>query len=63
MISLKDIGRWTDVSAVRTDVTMAEVEEMIKVVRECRCICASPMPWITKYRSNTTESSSKIISM
>lgn len=49
MISLKDIGRWTDVSAVRTDVTMAEVEEMIKVVRECRCICASPMPWITKY--------------
>jgi deoxyribose-phosphate aldolase len=46
---LKELNRMIDVSAVRADSTMAEVEEMIRVVREYGCICASPMPFITKY--------------
>lgn len=46
---LLNIGRFTDVSAVRTDVAMTEIEEMINIVRKYNCICASPMPWITEY--------------
>ena len=38
---LLNIGRFTDVSAVRTDVAMTEVEEMINIVRKYNCICAA----------------------
>jgi len=48
-IDLTKIGRVMDVSAVRTDVTMEEVDKMIDIVIKYDCICASPMPWITKY--------------
>ncbi len=48
-IDLTKIGRMMDVSAVRTDVTMEEVDKMIDIVIKYDCICASPMPWITKY--------------
>ncbi|NTW71178.1 MAG: deoxyribose-phosphate aldolase [Eubacteriaceae bacterium] len=48
-IDLKKIGRIIDVSAVRTDVTMDEVDKMIEIVKKYNCVCASPMPWITKY--------------
>lgn len=46
---LSKIGRITDVSAVRTNVTMEEVEKLIQIVREFHCVCASPMPYITRY--------------
>jgi deoxyribose-phosphate aldolase len=48
-IDLTKIGKMMDVSAVRTDVTMEEVDKMIDIVIKYHCICASPMPWITKY--------------
>lgn len=48
-IDLKSIGRMIDISAVRTDVTMDEVNRMISLVKKYNCICASPMPWVTKY--------------
>ena len=43
------IGRMIDVSAVRTDVTLEEVNKMIAIVRDYQCICASPMPCFTRY--------------
>ncbi|MEW4369495.1 deoxyribose-phosphate aldolase [Paenibacillus kandeliae] len=44
-----EIGRWVDVSAVRTDVTHAEVELLLAIVKTYHCICASPMPYMTEY--------------
>ncbi len=38
-----------DVSTVRTDNTFREVDQMIWVVKAYHCICASPMPFATKY--------------
>lgn len=46
---LKHLGRIMDVSAVRTDVDIEEINQMIEIVRKHNCICASPMPWATKY--------------
>lgn len=43
------IGRMVDVSTVRTDVTLTEIDQMIDIVKKYHCICASPMPWITRY--------------
>lgn len=48
-IELNTIGKMMDVSTVRTDCVMSEVDEMIDIVKRYHCICASPMPWITKY--------------
>lgn len=45
----KNLGRVVDVSAVKTDVDMDEVDQMIELVRKYRCVCASPMPWATRY--------------
>lgn len=44
-----NIGRMMDVSAVRTDVMMSEIDQMIDIVKKYHCICASPMPWATRY--------------
>ena len=46
---LLKLNRMIDVSAVRADSLFTEVEKMIRIVREYSCICASPMPFITKY--------------
>lgn len=46
---LTQIGRITDISTVRTDVTLEEVDQMINIVKTFHCICASPMPFITPY--------------
>ena len=48
-IDLKHIGRVMDVSAVRTDVDFQEINQMIEIVKKYHCICASPMPWATRY--------------
>ena len=44
-----NINRMVDVSTVRTDIVMDEVDEMIDTVIKYNCICAAPMPWVTKY--------------
>ncbi|MBW4845459.1 MAG: deoxyribose-phosphate aldolase [Lachnospiraceae bacterium] len=46
---LSKIGRIMDVSAVRTDVIMEEINQMISIVKSFHCVCASPMPWATRY--------------
>jgi len=51
-MELNNIGRVMDVSAVRTDVTMDEIDQMIDIVKKYHCICASPMPWATAYTIN-----------
>nr|WP_286012857.1 deoxyribose-phosphate aldolase [Enterococcus faecalis] len=38
-----------DVSTVKADIVMDEVDEMISIVKKRHCICASPMPWVTHY--------------
>ncbi len=48
-LELANIGRWVDVSAVRTDVTHDEVDLLIGIVKAYHCICASPMPYMTDY--------------
>lgn len=54
-MDLNRLGRILDISAVRTDVTMDEVDQMIDIVKKYHCICASPMPWITEYTLNQLE--------
>lgn len=46
---LTQIGRITDVSTVRTDVTQKEVDRLVDIVKALHCICASPMPCVTPY--------------
>lgn len=46
---MKQVNRMIDVSAVRADATWEEIDEMISIVKEYNCICASPMPWATEY--------------
>ncbi len=48
-LELDHLGRYIDVSTVKTDCTMQEIDEMIEIVAKHNCICASPMPWATKY--------------
>lgn len=43
------IGALVDVSAVRADVTRAEVDEVIRIVRQYHCVCAAPMAWLAPY--------------
>lgn len=47
--NLDNIGNFIDVSSVKTDCTMQEVDQMIDIVVKNNCICASPMPWATEY--------------
>ena len=35
--------------AKKKDRTKKEVDEIIDVVKQYRCVCASPMPWATRY--------------
>lgn len=46
---LSKIGSVMDVSTVRADVTIDEIDKMIAIVKGYDCICASPMPSFTKY--------------
>jgi len=48
-VDLKQIGRLIDVSAVRTDVTMDEIDKMVEVAKKFDCICAFAMPSFTDY--------------
>ena len=36
------IGRLMDVSTVRTDVVLSEINQMIDIIKYYNCICASP---------------------
>lgn len=46
---LTKIGRLIDVSAVRTDVTVTEIDKMIDVAKKYDCICTFAMPSFTGY--------------
>lgn len=48
-ISLREIPRVIDVSAVRTDVRIDELEEIIRACKHYRFICAFAMPCFTRY--------------
>jgi len=48
-MDLKNLSRMIDVSTVKTDILMEEVDQMIEIVKKYNCVCASPMPWVTKY--------------
>ena len=47
-LNLKKIGDVVDVSAVKADADLHEVNEMIRIVRQYNCVCAAPMPWSTE---------------
>lgn len=46
---LTKIGRVIDVSAVRTDVTLAELDHLVSIARHYNCICTFAMPCFTEY--------------
>ena len=48
VLDLKRIGDVVDVSAVKADADLHEVDEMIRIVREYDCVCAAPMQWSTQ---------------
>lgn len=48
-MNLKQLAQMIDISAVRTDSTLEEVDQMIDAVIEYGCICAAPMPWLADY--------------
>ncbi len=58
---LVNLGKFTDISAVRTDVAMKEIEEMVEIVRNFQCICASPMPWATKWTIDQLEGTPAVV--
>lgn len=60
-VDLGKIGRMMDVSTVRADVTMDEINKMIAIVRGYDCICASPMPSFTKYTIDALADRSDIV--
>ena len=45
---LSRIGDFVDVSAVRADADLKEVDEMIRIVKQYHCVCAAPMQWSTQ---------------
>ncbi len=47
-LSPREIARLIDISGVRTDVTLAEVEKIAQVARQFGFICAFAMPCFTK---------------
>ncbi|MCT4565681.1 MAG: deoxyribose-phosphate aldolase [Maledivibacter sp.] len=47
-ISLADIASIIDISAVRTDVTLAEIEQMVLLAKQYRFICTFTMPCFTE---------------
>lgn len=46
---LKQIARMVDISGVRTDVTMAELDQIIAAAKHYRFVCAFAMPCFTRY--------------
>ena len=48
-MNLKELAQMIEISAVRTDSTLEEVDQMIDAVLEYGCICAAPMPWLDSY--------------
>ena len=47
MIILKNLGRMIDISGVRTDVTLGEVDQIVAAAKHYRFICAFVMPCFT----------------
>ena len=47
-LELDHLGQYIDVSTVKTDCAIQEIDEMIEIVAKHNCICASPMPWATE---------------
>jgi deoxyribose-phosphate aldolase len=52
---LKQIGRLIDVSAVRTDVTIDEIDRVAEVAKKYNCICAFAMPCFTELLAEKLE--------
>ena len=46
-LSYKDIPKFIDISAVRTDVTYKEIEEMARIAKKFHFVCAFAMPCFT----------------
>ena len=55
------IPRMIDVSAVKTDSTLDEVDQVIDIVKSEHCICASPMPWATRYTIEQLEGTDAVV--
>ncbi len=49
LTSIEQITRIVDISAVRTDVTIAEIDKLVEVCKENKYICAFVMPCFTPY--------------
>ncbi|CUH97807.1 hypothetical protein P22_3953 [Propionispora sp. 2/2-37] len=47
--NLAPIGRMIDVSAVRADVTLEEIDSLVEVAKQYHCICTFVMPCFTPY--------------
>lgn len=60
-LDLHDINQMIDVSAVRTDSTMDEVKQVISAVKKYHCICASPMPWATRYTVEQLQNTDAVV--
>lgn len=55
------LGTLVDVSAVRADASLYEIDEMIRIVRQYGCICAAPMPWAARYTLNGIRGTSAVV--
>ena len=61
ILDLNKIGDVVDVSAVKSDANMHEVDEMIRIVKQYRCVCAAPMPWSTQYTLDGLRDSGAVV--
>ncbi len=55
------IGELVDVSAVKADAAQNEIDEMIRIVKQYRCICAAPMAWAAAYTVEALKGSGAIV--
>lgn len=60
-LNVEKIGRYMDISTVRTDVHADEIDQMIDMVKENNCVCAVPMPWAVKYTIDALKEEKDIV--
>lgn len=60
-MDLKKIGNFMDISAVKADADMKEIDTMISLVKQYNCICASPMAWAARYTAEALKGTDSLV--
>lgn len=61
VIDFGKIGDLVDVSAVKADANQAEIDEMIRIIKQYDCVCAAPMAWAAEYTVKALEGTNAVV--